>query len=397
MEYLTIENKKIVIGGKPLTLKGVNLGGWLMPEGYIMHAPNRGYRFFKADFIKANGSKMFAGFERAFRDAFITEKDFAAIRALGFNCIRLPFHYALVETAPFRYSEDGVAYLDRAVRWANKHGLRIILDMHAAPGAQNHDWHSDSDGSARFWTTPAFQRRALALWQFLADRYKDEPAVAGYDLLNETVLSDPAPMNRYYHAAIKTIRSADRNHIIFVEGNRWGQDLACLDDFADDNLVLSFHFYEPLEFTFNFVPQLKYPLSSKSGRWDKATMRQRLDALQKVADRRNRPLWCGEFGVNARGGLYGEDLWLRDVLAHFRSMDIHWTYWTWKAVKHTMFPDGINSYLPNDPWVNRPGPQTGWETWPKLWPDQKKAMIASWKTEKFQLNKAIAKVLKNAC
>jgi len=69
--------------------------------------------------------------------------------------------------------------------------------------------------------------------------------------------------------------------------------------------------------------------------------------------------------------LYGEDVWLRDVLAYYNAHGIHWTYWTWKAVKNYMFPDGIYSYVPNDPWVNRPGPLYGWETWHLHWKDKK--------------------------
>jgi hypothetical protein len=212
--------------------------------------------------------------------------------------------------------------------------------------------------------------------------------------LNETVLDDAAPLNAYYQAAIKEIRVVDKAHIIFVEGNRWAQDLACLDDFADDNLTLSFHFYEPLEFTFNFVPGLSYPLTGGKVRWDRAFMHKRLEGTVKAAKKRKRALYCGEFGVNARDGFYGEDRWLSDILLEFKAMDIHWTYWTWKAVKNAMFPDGVYSYAANPAWVNRPGPVTGWDTWSGQWPKMHKEMIASWKTESFAENKDIVAALK---
>jgi len=333
-------------------------------------------------------------FEQAFRSHFIVEEDLRRIARLGCNSVRLPFHYALVEESPYVYSLDGVGYIDKAIMWAKKYGMRVILDMHAVPGAQNHDWHSDSDGEARFWTNKAFQHRAAALWVFLADRYKDEAGVAGYDLLNETVLNDPKAMNKYYHAAIKAIRTVDRRHIIFVEGNRWAQDIECLDLFEDDNLVLGIHFYEPLEFTFNFVPGLTYPVGQGKGRWDKAFMHKRLAGFVKSAQKRGRPLWCGEFGVNTRGGLYHEDVWLKDVLACFNANGIHWHYWTWKAMKNYIFPDGVYSYFPNDPWVNRPGPISGWDTWPTEWERNKKKMIASWDTTMFSENKTITAALK---
>ncbi|MBF0569951.1 MAG: glycoside hydrolase family 5 protein [Candidatus Omnitrophica bacterium] len=391
---LRVDRMHIVESTKRVTLKGVNLGGWLMPEGYIMHAPNRGYRFFKENFIKSCGPAAFEELQQAFRDNFIREEDFAAIRRMGLNSIRLPFHYGLIEEAPFRYSKKGVGYLDRAIRWAGKNDLRVILDMHAAPGAQNHDWHSDSDGQALFWTKKTFQDRACALWRFLADRYKDEEAVAGYDLLNETVLPDVRPMVRWYQQAINAIREVDRNHIIFAEGNHWAQHIECLQELTDNNLALGIHFYEPPEFTFNFIPGLKYPLGSGKKCWDRTFMRKRLDSYHKIAERLGRPLWCGEFGVNFRFGEAQEDKWLKDVLTHFKALDIHWHYWTWKAMKNCIFPDGVLSYYPNDPWVNRSGPLTGWDTWHLHWKDKKKAMIASWRTAAFSENKNISKVLR---
>ncbi len=387
--FLKAHKGRIVDGDRPVYLKGVNLGGWLMPEAYFMHAPNRGHRFFRAGFVKALGEKAYREIEAAFRGSFIIEDDLRKIAAMGFDHVRLPFHYELLEPKPFVYSQSGLAYLDKAVAWAKKYGVRVILDMHAVPGAQNHDWHSDSDGRVLFYSSKVYQKRAAALWQVIADRFKDEPAVIGYDVLNETVIPDPAPMNAYYHAAIRAIRAVDQKHIIFVEGNRWAQDIECLDRFDDGNMVLGIHFYEPPDLTFNLVPGLRYPLPG----WDKAVMRKRLAGFAATAKKRNCALWCGEFGVNARGGFYGEDLWLKDVLSVFKSMDIHCSYWTWKAVKNHMYPDGIYSYFPNAPWVDRAGAVSGWDTWAQHWPKLKKKMTASWRTDQFTLNPAIAQAL----
>lgn len=396
MEFYQVKKGRITLSGRPVHLKGVNLGGWLMPEAYFMHAPNRGHRFFRDRFILELGEKAYAEIEKAFRDNFIREDDFKRIAVMGFNHVRLPFHYELIETKPFSYAKSGLKYLEQAVAWGKKHGVGIILDMHAVPGAQNHDWHSDSDGRMLFYSSKEYQQRAIALWHLIAERFKNEPAVIGYDILNETVIPDAAPMNAYYRAAIAAIRTVDRRHIIFTEGNRWAQDIDCLEDFEDENLVFGIHFYEPLELTFNFVPGLSYPLLGGKKPWDKSFMRQRLELSVAVARKRGRALWCGECGVNARDGKYGEDRYVADMLANFKALDIHWTYWTWKAVKNSIFPDGINSYYPNDPWINRAGPVSGWDTWAAQWPKNRKAMIASWRTDKFSLNKPVAGALSRA-
>lgn len=382
--------------GKKVMLHGINLGGWLMMEAYFMHAPNLAEQVFKREFAKALGKKALEEFEREFRRAFITEDDFKRIASWGMNVIRLPFNCRLIETAPYRYSPQGVAYLDEAIRLARKHGLWVILDLHAAPGAQNHDWHSDSLGGAELWTKKSNQHRTYALWEFLSDRYKNEEAIAGYDLLNEPVLNDHALLNRFYRELIARIRRIDRQHILFVEGVRWSQDIDVLEDFNDDNLSLSVHYYGALEFTFNFIPGLHYPMRTPQGGWGRKAQGKFLSSYAKTARKRQTPIFVGEYGVHARGGLHGEDAWVKDVLSIFDEYGFHRTYWTYKAIKNHMFPDGVLSYYPNSPWVNRPGPRSGWETWARLWPEYKKAMIASWSTKAFETNRPIEKVLFHA-
>lgn len=379
--------------GSQVMMRGVNVGGWLMMEGYFLHAPNLAVSKFKREFAKALGVRALFDLERSFNDSFIREEDLKFIADSGFNSVRVPFHHGLIETKPYHYDAAGLAYLDRVIAWGKKYGLAIMLDLHAAPGAQNHDWHSDSDGKAGLWTSKTCQDRVFALWEFLADRYKDNPAVLGYDLLNEAVSADPKLLNRFYKKLIKTIRGVDRNHILFVEGNRWAQDVSPLEDIDDDNMVVSIHFYEPIEFAFNLIPFLKYPLGSGSKKWHKPQIKKRLEEYARFSSRLERPIHVGEFGVNYRQGLYGEDVCLRDVLACFKEFGFHWNYWTYKAVKNSMFPDGIYSYYPNSPWVNRQGPKTGWDTYAALWPTHKNEIVRSWQTSEFTLNTHILEEL----
>ncbi len=397
MDHLTAVKTEIVDEDrKPVRLRGVNLGGWLMMEAYILYAPNRAEQLFKKHFVKKLGVRALQDFEKNFRDHFIREKDIENIGRLGFNCIRVPFNFRLIEKQPYRYDRRGLEYLDRLISWAKEYGIWIILDLHAAPGAQNHDWHSDSLGKAGLWQRPEFQERVYALWEFLADHYRDEDTIAGYDLLNEAVLADHQLLNRFYQRLMKRIRAIDKRHILFVEGNHWAQDIDCLEDFSDDNLALSIHFYHPLEFTFNLVPQQSYPLGNGPSRFDRQTIRHRLRPYAQKAKRTKRPLYVGEFGVNAREGKYGEDHYLHDLLVGFEEFGFHWTYWTYKAVKNGILPDGIYSYLDNPAWVNRAGPLTGWETYANLWPQERQAIVKSWETDAFRPNPSVLTALQNA-
>ncbi len=396
MNILKTQGTSIIDGNKPIALKGVNFGGWLMMEAYFMQAPSFAEQTFKKNFAKKLGAEGLIELEKTFRNNFITEGDMKNVAGLGMNCVRLPFNYRLIEPTPYRYSKEGLHFLDEAVRWAKKYNVRVILDLHAAPGAQNHQWHSDSLGVAKLWASPSHQKRVYALWEMLADRYKDEGAVAGYDLLNESVMQDNALLNRFYKNIIKAIRRVDRKHILFIEGNRWAQDIEMLDDFNDDNWAYSIHFYEPMEYTFHLVHSLTYPLKSEQGTWDQKVMRQRMNGYADVARKRQRPVFVGEFGVNARDGLHGEDIYVRDLLKVFNDLGFHWTYWTYKAVKNHMFPDGVYNYRPNSPWICREGPYSGWDSWASLWPTHKKDMIASWRTNAFTPNTSVLTQIKKA-
>lgn len=395
-DFLKVQGQKIFAGRRPVILKGVNLGGWLLMEGYILHSLNTAERVFKKNFVRMQGHAQLRQFEEDFRENFIREADIRQIARLGFNCIRVPFNSRLVEAGPYRYSAKGIRFLDDVIQWAWKYKLYVILDLHAACGAQSCDWHADSLGRAELWEKKELRKRTIALWEFLADRYQNSPTVAGYDILNEAVTDDIRLLNAFYQDVVRAIRKNDRNHILFVEGNRWARDLDCLDDFDDDNLALSIHFYEPIDFTFNFVPQLSYPLKSARGSWNRKTMAAMLSDYQKISKKRNRPIFVGEFGVNAREGLYGEDRWLTDMLSCFEDLGFHWTYWTYKAVKNSIFPDGVLSYHGNPPWVHRQGPRLGWENYHLFWEQKRKEMIRSWRTEAFTANTSILKALKNA-
>jgi len=364
----------------------------------MLHSLNHPVNAFKRRFRKALGAQALKDFEREFRGHFVQSADLRRIADLGFNCIRVPFHYRLIEKSPYVYDSQGVKYLDDVIGWAKSNKVWVILDLHAAPGCQNHDWHSDSDGKCRLWDSPAFQKRTASIWAFLAKRYRDEPAVAGYDLLNEAVCPDMSVLNDFYQRIINAIRKVDPNHILFVEGSRWATDLSCLKTFDDDNLALSAHFYNPIDFTLAFVPGLSYPIegTAKQEGFNKTTIKGIVSSFQSIARQHQRPVLVGEFGVNVRDGFYGEDQWLKDVLDCFHDADFHWTYWSYKAVKNAIFPDGLFSYYANPPWVNRMGPRLGWDNFAQCWDGKRSAMIDSWETKHFTENTHLTKVLMKA-
>ncbi|MDP2913617.1 MAG: glycoside hydrolase family 5 protein [Candidatus Omnitrophota bacterium] len=401
LSFLHVDGKKIVDEQvRPVTLKGVCLGGWLMMEGYMYCGRNIPERAFKESFERALGKEALADFTRSFRETFIREEDIELVKKWGANCVRIPFNYRVVEfeDKPFSLNEEGLEFLDNAVRWCERYGLYCILDMHAVPGAQNTDWHADCCGKPEFFASEFNKDRYLRLWHFLADRYKDVTAVAGYDVVNEPLLpfEEEHILKDLYEKVTKEIRDADKNHIIFLEGNFWGQRLAFLDRPGDKNTAYSIHTYPPPDYTFNWETDLTYPGRIYGINWDKGKMDFLASRERSFMDKVDVPLYIGEFGVNWRGGYFGEAKWVRDAISIFKKYDFHWTYWTYKTVANYIFPDGVFRYTKNPAWVNRKGPLAGWETFSSLWAKEKGRMMSSWRTENFKRNDKLYSVLKKA-
>ncbi len=86
-----------------------------------------------------------------------------------------------------RFEGPGWALLDRLVQWCRDAGLRVIIDLHAAPGGQTGVNHDDGPGFPLTFYVPRYRQLTIALWQKLAAHYRDETAILGYDLLNEPI------------------------------------------------------------------------------------------------------------------------------------------------------------------------------------------------------------------
>lgn len=389
LKFLHTDKARIVDeNGKPVYLRGVALGGWLNMEGYMLAGRNIAESAFRAEFARVAGQAAMDDFTRSFRDNFITEEDIKTIKGWGANCVRLPFSY--------KAAEGAIEYIDRTVEWCGRNGLYCILDMHAAPGAQNPDWHADCIGTPRFFVSRSNRELFLRLWGKLADRYKDSSAVAGYDLLNEPMLpvEEERSLKALYEETTGIIRELDQKHIIFLEGSEWASRISFLGKPKDVNTSYSIHAYAPPDFTFNWEPGLCYPGKIENIEWNKSVIEFLAKPYIGVIKDSAVPLYVGEFGVNCRDGHYGELDWVKDMLYLFDRHRIHWTYWTYKTVANSVFPDGIYRYTKNTPWVNRKGPVTGWENFYTLWTKQRDNIIDSWSTKNFQLNDKLLKVLK---
>ena len=197
---------------------------------------------------------------------------------MGMNAVRFYMNYRTFEAdaAPGKYLDDGWQWLDDNIAWAKRHGVYLILNMHVPPGG----FQSLGNGKA-LWDRPEMQERCIALWTAIARHCKGEPTVAGYDLLNEPVVTRAASQWRDLAGRIAVaIRAVDPDHMLFVErlnsiAGDWSEDAdRGFFRIADPNTVYEFHFYKPFHFTHqsaSWVPftaeNVRYPDTRAEVEW----------------------------------------------------------------------------------------------------------------------------------
>ncbi len=379
-----------------MTKKGINLGCWLNPEGYIFGGRNFPFHEFCRKFENIYGKSELNVFKETFYKNYITEKDFEFIKQFKIDFVRLPVHFAFIEKSPYEYDEEHISFLKKIFSWAEKNKIFIILDLHAAPGSQNADWHSDSSGVANLWKFRSNKERTYKLWEVLIENLKNEKALYGYDVLNEPVGEDEVILN-FYKTLLEHIIKLDNEHKIFFEGNIWSQKIDFLEDFfiknSNKNIHISIHNYSPINFTYNFVKNSRYPGVLDGEMWNKDKIYKYLEPYKNFKEKHNIDLLVGEFGINPRNNTFGEIDFLNDLLSVYKDYGFDWTYWTYKAVTSGTFPDGILQYNDNPSWVRREGNIFGLETYYTEWKNKKNDIIFSWSSENFVLNKFISKSL----
>ena len=171
--------------GNQINLRGVCIGGYMNMENFINGFPGTENRL-RNEAARQMGPRLAGDFFEDFHDNFFGEDDVKYIKSLGANVIRLPLNYRHFEDddKPFQYKSSGFKRVDKVVDWCTDNGLYVILDMHAAQGGQNYDWHADNHvETAQLFDQKQFQDRYFGLWRELAGRYRDNPTIAGYDIL----------------------------------------------------------------------------------------------------------------------------------------------------------------------------------------------------------------------
>jgi endoglucanase len=348
-EFLQARGLQITLGGKAVQLRGVNLGGWMLIEDYIIGLPWTEWKL-REQFRRVLGDEAYKAFFDAYMDSYIAEADIRFLAQQGFNFVRVPFNYRHFESdlRPGEWQEEGFRQLENVVGLCRKHKLWVLLDLHAAPGAQARDQNAGSAyGEAYLWNYRQFMDRTAALWKELARRYKGDSTIAGYNLLCEPVTNDVALLNDFYLRTIRAIREVDANHIIALDPNRWAKDMSSLQDrlFDDPQVIPAIHHYYSEDQDFSQLTE--YPGTVKGKICDHAALERTLGGKHQE-QRVKRPIVVGEFGVDIAGTQpFAVQLAItKDLISIFEEKGWGWSMWCYKDLRHM----GFVNPRPDTPW-----------------------------------------------
>lgn len=326
--FLHRDGQKIVDGnGNNVLLRGLGIGGLMVQEGYMLKTADfAGPQYqIKQKITDLIGEKNTTEFYNAYKANGLTKRDVDSLAAWGFNSIRLPMHYNLytlpIEQEPVKgqntWLEEGFKATDDLLNWCAANKMYLILDLHAAPGGQGKDANiSDYDTTKpSLWESDANQDKMVAFWKKLAERYKDQSWIGGYDIINEPNWNFSGtnqngcdetknePLRALQLRITKAIREVDTNHIVIIEGNCWGNNYKGMFPLWDENMVLSFH---------------KYWSNN-----DTATIQD----IMNLRKEHNVPIWLGESGENS-------NVWFQEVLKLVETNNIGWAFWPMKKIEN---------------------------------------------------------------
>ena len=315
--------------------KGVNLGGWI---------------------------SQFDAYDPAHFQSFITEKDIAEIASLGFDHVRVPVDYNVLEDEEGNPREDGFRYLENCREWCETQGLNMLIDLHECYGYSFDPLKKDMDRKAFFYDK-ALQDRFLNLWREIAVRFKDYSAQVAFEPLNEVVLYEVADAwNDLAGRYIDLMRSIIPDCRLVIGGVCYNSVLTVplLSLPTTEGITYNFHCYEPLIFThqgaywMDVMPpdfRIGYPKSleeyrtagvefdeNQSGAVYTEGIREIGEgffedifapAIEK-AEADDVPLYCGEYGVIDLAASEDKIRWLSDIHSAFRKYGIGHALWNYK-------------------------------------------------------------------
>ncbi len=308
-------------------------------------------------------------------ETFIVESDVEKIASWGLDHVRVPIDYELVEDEAGNEDPSGYVYIDRVVNWCEKYGLNMVLDLHKTYG-YSFDKGENEEG---FFENEAYQERFIKLWERLAKKYGNIGERLAFELLNEvTDKSYCDTWNRVSTECIKRIRVIAPDVKILI-GGYWNNSIEALKDLLppyDENIIYNFHCYEPLIFTHqgaywidamdtNFrlpitatykemdemskkyinIASISFDDLDPNGTLDVAYFEKYFAEAVRIAEERNVPLYCGEYGMINLATPEDTLKWYELIHEAFEKFGIGRAAWNYKEMDFGFIDDHMKDVL----------------------------------------------------
>ena len=293
------------------------------------------------------------------RQKFITEKDIRYIDSLGFDHIRLPIDEEQMWDETGKRNDDAFALMHNCLEWSRKAGLRVVVDLHIL---RSHHFNAKEKP---LWSKPEEQDKFIAFWKDLSGFLRDWPnSMVAYEFMNEPVADDPEQWNQLLARVIDSLRKWEPSRVLVLGSNRW-QSASTFDQLKvprnDTNIVLSFHFYEPMFLTHyqagwtnlkDFKGDVNYPgqivLNSNLPEHMRVYNRDTLAYMMRkpfhLADSLKLPLYCGEFGIYEDFFPEAKLAWYRDMISIFKEHGVAYANWNYKSGSFGIVDDKMKPF-----------------------------------------------------
>ena len=299
---------------------------------------------------------------RAHYDSFIVRYDIKKIKDMGYDHVRLPIDYEVFETEDGERIDEGYKRVHEIIGWTREYELPVILDLHKAYGYDFND--AGDDAKNRLFSDESVQDRFVRLWESIATEYVRYDNVA-FELLNEVVEDKNADAwNALIVRTLKVIRGIAPETPVIYGGIKWNSadTIRLLSPVTDPNVIVTFHFYEPLVFTHQHahwmscmeeIGDISYPdtmekyihaskilggqgdtvLASKCGRMDIEYLREMVKvAVDSAKEIGSQHIYVGEYGVIDQAPASDMLRWFSDTIQVFLENDIGCALWSYKQM-----------------------------------------------------------------
>ena len=346
--------------------RGMGIGGWLT-----------NYKRFQ---VLGNDKKRvltIGDFEHF--QSYITEFDVKNIAEMGFDHIRVGFDQVVVQDEQGEYREEIFALMDNFIAWCEKYNVNVVLNLHKAIGN-----YCDVAEDVSLLDDEKLQEGFVKLWIYIEKRYANKPQVA-FELLNELTGSSAESWNRLAWRTIESIRVLNKERKIIVGGLDYNSvhRLKDIEVRGDENVIYTFHMYEPFEFTHQrgvlnsvmcfYNRDMPYPCDDieryrhcrrtiynentpygKYDRMDKCFIYDFLAPAKEFIEKNpNTILWCGEFGTIRHAKIEWRIAWFKDVISFLKENDIPYSVWNYLSTpndgnRFSLVDDDTRSILNKD-------------------------------------------------